>query len=215
MGKWRRLHGVEATISLFRHFWDAVGSPWWGAIVSMLAALLAIVRAVPLWIYVAVGLGLVLSILGIIDAISRRRHSTAGSVAEAVIPAENPGSPQYVDATVGTGGRISHDMTIHNKQCVIGNEEYCFHTKWSRGSESSVHAYSTGPSVAGVATKEGVMSVRQVHDPEAWKYGADSVLVEKGQVVIFKNAAGNYLAVRIDRIEKDILHLDALILELG
>ena len=59
------------------------------------------------------------------------------------------------------------------------------------------------------------MSVRQVHDPEAWKYGADSVLVEKGQVVIFKNAAGNYLAVRIDRIEKDILHLDALILELG
>ena len=124
---------------------------------------------------------------------------------------ENPGSPQYVDATVGTRCRIIHDMTIHNRQCVIGSEEYCFHTIWSRGGKSSVHAYSTGPSMAGVATKEGVMSVTQVHDPEAWKYGADSVLVEKGQVVTFKNAAGNYLPVRIDRIEKDILHLDVLI----
>ena len=202
MGKWRRLHGVEATISLFRHLWDAVSprSPWWGAIVSTLGVLLAIVRDLPLWILVAVSLGLVLSILGIIDAISRRRHSTAGSVAEAVISAKNPGSPQYVDATVGTRCRIIHDMTIHNKQCVIGNEEYCFHTIWSRGGKSSVHAYSTGPSMAGVATKEGVMSVTQVHDPEAWKYGADSVLVEKGQVVTFKNAAGNYLPVRIDRI---------------
>ena len=199
MGKWRRLHGVEATISLFRHLWDAVSprGPWWGAIVSTLGVLLAIVRDLPLWILAAVGLVLVLSILGIIDAISRRRHSTARSVDEAVISAENPGSPQYVDATVGSFRWLVN------------------HTIWSRGGKSSVHAYSTGPSMAGVATKEGVMSVTQVHDPEAWKYGADSVLVEKGQVVTFKNAAGNYLPVRIDRIEKDILHLDALILESG
>ena len=79
MGLWKRLqrlHGIEAIISLARHFWDAVGplGQWCGVLGIMIGEAIGLILGVPLWIHWLLGSGFVLIALAIWDLRMRRRE---------------------------------------------------------------------------------------------------------------------------------------------
>ena len=67
-----------------KRIWEAIGARrfWLGAIVTGLAEVVGMVLDAPPWVHVAILLGLILSILGIIDVISHRRLRDQSTAAE-------------------------------------------------------------------------------------------------------------------------------------
>ena len=79
MQSWKRLHGIEAGISLLRHIWDAIGpvGQWGGVVMLGIAEALGVALSAPAWVHTAVVITLFLSVLATWDFRMRQREKRA------------------------------------------------------------------------------------------------------------------------------------------
>lgn len=107
-------------------------------------------------------------------------------------------------SAIGRSGEARFDYSNNDGIYTINPKggTHRFDTVWTERGTTSIYARGDGPMIQGVGALENVMDIAQVADAHRWKYIPGSMAIEVGGVAIFRNKAGNYLAVQILGIEQ-------------
>ncbi|WP_419903524.1 hypothetical protein [Kiloniella sp.] len=102
---------------------------------------------------------------------------------------------RYTSAT--TSGTILFDYSNNDGSYVLGAGDYLFQTKWSRGSSSSIYAYTDPPSIRSVALAIGASKISEIKDARVFDTASRVRSPHLNEIVIWQNTAGYYLATQV------------------
>ena len=101
-------------------------------------------------------------------------------------------------------GQAVFNYANHNGRYVIGHGKLEFETKWAKASNTSIHVVNDPPSINGVALgRRDWTDIDQVADAASLDYTSRVRTPSVGQVVVFRNVAGFYAAVKVLDIKDD------------
>ena len=101
-------------------------------------------------------------------------------------------------------GEAVFNYANHNGRYVIGHGKLEFETKWSKASNTSIHVVNDPPSINGIALgRRDWTEIDQVAGAASLDYTSRVRTPPVGQVVVFRNVAGFYAAVRVLEIKDD------------
>ena len=101
-------------------------------------------------------------------------------------------------------GEVVFNYANHNGRYIIGHGKLEFETKWTKGSNASIHVYNDPPSINGVALgRRDWTDIDQVTGAASLDYTSRARTPLVGQVVVFRNVAGFYAAVQVLGIKYD------------
>jgi len=105
-------------------------------------------------------------------------------------------------------GRAEFDYSNNNGEYTIGPPgEYQFTTKWTSASSDSIHVYNDPDNVECVALADDVNEIGAVDDANKYNSSSRSRTPQEGQVVVMRNCAQKYAAIKIVDI-KNLHHGD-------
>lgn len=112
-------------------------------------------------------------------------------------------------------GSFSFDYSNNNGVYVIGDNEWEFSTKWSKGSDKIIHAYSDSDDIDCIARCKNVSNISNIRKDILLKqdYSSRCRDIEIGDVVIWKNIYGHYLLTLVKQIHDDTRGYDSDLLE--
>lgn len=121
-----------------------------------------------------------------------------------VIPVVTPplvsfGPARYVSPALA--GKITFDYSNNNGRYILGSGDMAFETAWSGGSSSSIHAYSDPPSIRSVALAVGARDIRDIADAALFDTSSRVRSPQLGEIVIWQNTAGYYLATKVEALK--------------
>ena len=99
-------------------------------------------------------------------------------------------------------GTFTFDYSNNNGEYVIGKGTSIFRTRWSKSSDTSIHAYKDGTGIAAIALLKDVGDIQSIKEIE----GDFSSLVRTpriGDAVVWKNDKGNYAITKVISIKDD------------
>lgn len=96
-------------------------------------------------------------------------------------------------------GIVEFDYSNNSGIFNIGECSLLFQTEWSTASNTSIHAYSD--LVDKIGFLEGVYEFPEVDELEKFDYTSRSRTINTGEIIIFKNNYGNFLAIKILEIK--------------
>jgi hypothetical protein len=111
-------------------------------------------------------------------------------------------------------GRISFDYSNNNGLYIFGAGDMAFETKWSAGSHSQIHAYNYPQSIRTVALALGIKEIIDVIDASSYDNSSRTRAPYLGEIVVWLNTAGYYLATKVVAIGKRDLNGGASLLTL-
>lgn len=101
-------------------------------------------------------------------------------------------------------GSFSFDYSNNNGIYIIGNDEWEFSTKWSKGSNDIIHAYSDCDDIDHIARiKQGNISNISISDLTRCDYSSRCRDIAIGDIAVWKNKNGHYLLTLITAIQDD------------
>lgn len=100
-------------------------------------------------------------------------------------------------------GRVAFDYSNNNKRFTIGEGHFLFETRWSKASNSAIHAYNDPPSIAAIALAKGAVAIADIHNATAFDYSSRTRTPRTGEIVIWRNTNGLYAATKIISIKDD------------
>jgi hypothetical protein len=100
-------------------------------------------------------------------------------------------------------GTVTFDYSNNNHRFALGEAQHFFETRWSKASNTAIHAYSDGASIEALAVAKGAQEIADVTDAEAYDYSSRVRTPQLGQVVVWRNINALYAATRIIRIADD------------
>jgi hypothetical protein len=100
-------------------------------------------------------------------------------------------------------GSATFDYSNNNGNFAFGDGIFLFETKWSKASNTSIHAYSDAPSIEGLAIAKNAPAISDVSDATALDFSSKVRSPQLGQIVIWRNVNGIYAATRITDIKDD------------
>jgi hypothetical protein len=100
-----------------------------------------------------------------------------------------------------TTGRVSFDYSNNNGRYVVGAGDMGFETAWSEGSENSIHAYADPPSIRSMALAVGAREIEDIADAEAYDSSSRVRSPRLGEIVVWQNTAGYFLATKIEDLK--------------
>lgn len=100
-------------------------------------------------------------------------------------------------------GVVAFDYTNNNHCYSIGEARHLFETKWSKGSNTVIHAYADAPSITAIALVKGKASIAEIWSAQACDYSSRDRTVGLGEIIIWRNVNGLYAATRIVGIQDD------------
>jgi hypothetical protein len=114
-------------------------------------------------------------------------------------PVVSFGPERYVSPALG--GTVVFDYSNNNGRYVVGAGDMAFETAWSRAGETSIHAYRDPPSIRSVALAIGVQDIHEIGDAAIFDTSSRVRTARLGEIVVWQNTAGYYLATKVVRIE--------------
>ena len=100
-------------------------------------------------------------------------------------------------------GKVVFDYSNNNGSYFIGSGYFLFETKWSKASNTSIHAYTDAVSIDSLALAKGVSEISEIKDATIFDYTSRCRSPLEGQIVIFKNTNGIYVAIKVLDIKDD------------
>jgi pyrimidine deaminase RibD-like protein len=103
-------------------------------------------------------------------------------------------------------GKVSFDYTSNDGYFTIGNNEFIFQTKWSKGSNTHINVYNNkygATSINKVAIADGLNEISEIKDGGVFDSSSSSRHPAKGQIVILQNTNCFYAAIKIHAIKDD------------
>ena len=92
----------------------------------------------------------------------------------------------------------------NNDHCfTIGTGAFLFETRWSKASDTSIHAYKDSPTIAAIALVKTVEVISNIRDAAAYDYSSRCRTPQTGQIVLWRNISGLYAATKILDIKDD------------
>jgi hypothetical protein len=110
------------------------------------------------------------------------------------------GPERYVSPA--SSGTVTFDYSNNNGRYVVGAGDMAFETAWSGGSNHSIHAYSDPPSIRSVALALEVMEINEITDASTYDTSSRVRTPRLGEIVVWQNTAGYYLATKVERLQK-------------
>lgn len=100
-------------------------------------------------------------------------------------------------------GKFTFDYSNNNGEFTIGNDEFAFVTKWSKASDTSIHAYKDALGPNGAVARIKTPSDWPVVLDESCDFSSRVRTPNIGDVIIWRNANNNYAATKIVSIKDD------------
>lgn len=97
-------------------------------------------------------------------------------------------------------GVVTFDFSNNNGRYVIGAGDMAFETAWSGGSSDAIHAYSDPPSIRTMALAVGAVKIEDIVDPSTYDPSSRVRTPRTGEIVIWQNTAGYYLATKVEKV---------------
>jgi hypothetical protein len=110
-------------------------------------------------------------------------------------------APEYHSR--GMRGTVTFDYTNNNHRYALGEAQHLFETRWSKASNTSIHAYTDSPSIEALALAKGATAITDVVDAEVYDFSSRVRTARLGEVVIWRNVNGLYGATQIMAITDD------------
>ena len=112
-------------------------------------------------------------------------------------------------------GSFSFDYSNNNGVYIIGDNEWKFSTKWSKGSDKIIHAYSDLDDIDCIARIKNVSNISNMQKDILLKqdYSSRCRDIGIGDVAIWKNIHGHYLLTLVKQIQDDTRDHDSDLLE--
>lgn len=119
---------------------------------------------------------------------------------ENVAPLVSFGPERYVSPALT--GTVTFDYSNNNGRYVVGAGDMAFETAWSGASNTAIHAYSDPPSIRSLALATGITNIVDIKDASAFDPSSRTRTPHLGEIVVWQNTAGYFLATRIERLTK-------------
>jgi hypothetical protein len=100
----------------------------------------------------------------------------------------------------GLSGTVVFDYSNNNGRFVVGNGDMLFETHWSRAGTDSIHAYSSAPSIRTIAIAYGKSNISELDDASIFDTSSRNRSPKKGEILVWHNTAGYYLATKINYV---------------
>lgn len=101
-----------------------------------------------------------------------------------------------------TKGCFSFDYSKNNGEFVIGCGKNLFTTKWSKASDTKIHAYKDGNGIIGIARVKAPIELQDTLTSKC-DFSSRSSTPNIGDVIVWKNSFGKYAATKILQIKDD------------
>jgi hypothetical protein len=109
------------------------------------------------------------------------------------------GSERYVSPALS--GIVVFEYSDNNGRYVVGGGDMAFETAWSGAGTTSIHAYSDPPSIRTIALAVGVQDISEIEDASMFDTSSRVRSPRLGEIVVWQNTAGYYLATKVQRIQ--------------
>ena len=100
-------------------------------------------------------------------------------------------------------GEFEFDYSNNNGVFIIGEGEYQFDTRWSKASNTSIHAYKYPQNIHSIALIKENVDLQNVKSVEGLDISSDCRVARIGQSIIWKNIYGHYAITKISQIKDD------------
>jgi hypothetical protein len=98
-------------------------------------------------------------------------------------------------------GIVTFDYSNNNGRYVIGDGDMAFETAWSDGGNTAIHAYNDPPSIRSVALALDAKGIADVTDASKYDTSSRARTPNLGEIVIWQNTAGYYLATKVEKLQ--------------
>ena len=98
-------------------------------------------------------------------------------------------------------GTVTFDYSNNNGRYALGAGDMLFETAWSGGGLTSIHVYNDPPSIRSVAIAVSVASISGIADASHFDTSSRTRDPRLGQIVVWQNTAGYWLATRIEHLQ--------------
>lgn len=112
---------------------------------------------------------------------------------------ENPSEDYFLE---NKEGEVSFDYSNNNGIYTIGKDDYRFDTQWSKASKEYIHFYNDQPTIKSVCLIKDVSDLDNIQ-PEKYDSSSRARTAGIGQIAVFKNSNGKFLAIKILGIKDD------------
>lgn len=99
-------------------------------------------------------------------------------------------------------GSFTFDYSNNNGSFTIGKDDYSFETKWSKASNTSIHAYSDAVGIEAIARIKGPFRLTDKLDGE-YDFSSRCRTVQLEDAIIWKNKNGHYAVTKVIAIKDD------------
>jgi hypothetical protein len=99
-------------------------------------------------------------------------------------------------------GEVFFDYSNNNGVYTIGKDDYRFDTQWSKASKEYIHFYNDQPTIKSVCLVKDVSDFDKVL-PEKYDSSSRARTAGIGQIALFENNNGKFLAIKILGIKDD------------
>jgi hypothetical protein len=96
---------------------------------------------------------------------------------------------------------VVFDYSNNNGCFTVGAGDMLFETAWSSGGSRSIYAYTDPPSIRTVALATGVAHIADIEDAALYDTSSRTRLPHLGEIVVWRNTAGYYLATKVEKLE--------------
>jgi TIR domain len=98
-------------------------------------------------------------------------------------------------------GVVTFDHSNNNGLYIVGAGDYAFDTKWSSASDTSIHIYDYAPRTHSVCIADGAKEIAEINDASIFDTSSHSRNVEMGEIALWQNTYGYYLATKVTGIK--------------
>ncbi len=98
-------------------------------------------------------------------------------------------------------GSVTFDYSNNNGRFAVGAGDMLFETAWSRGGSTSIYALNDPGSIRTVALAVGVSQITEIADASVYDTSSRYRSPHLGEIVIWHNTAGYYLATKIEKLQ--------------
>lgn len=113
----------------------------------------------------------------------------------AIDPVVSFGSERYVSPAME--GVVAFDFSNNNGCFTFGAGDMAFETAWSNAGNNLIHAYTDRPSIRSVALVTSGREISEIQDATAFDSSSRCRTPRTGEILVWKNTAGYYLATKI------------------
>jgi hypothetical protein len=107
-------------------------------------------------------------------------------------------SERYVSPDLS--GTVTFDFSSNDGSYTVGLGDLAFETKWAEAGISAIHAYRLGANMHSIALAVGVASLSELRDVSIFDDSSRRRTASIGEIVIWRNRAGYYLATKIESV---------------